>query len=154
MIESDFRRRLGERVADLRLDAKLTQAEVAERICTTRTAISAIEGGTRNTSAYELVLLAEILGVSIPDLLSTPGVSVVPSRNRWTELARQIQRARLTYKQLAATSWENGNLLDAIRFRYLAEGLELAQEKQLELSKREPDADPPGNARPVPTGLG
>lgn len=137
--ETVFRRDLGQRIADLRQDAKLTQAELAEELGMPRTAVGAIEAGTRNTTAYELMELARALGVGVPDLLATSGESVVPHRNRWTELARQIQQSRLSYAQLAATSWESGDVVAAVRFRYIAEGLEMAQGKQVELSRREPD---------------
>ena len=60
---------LGERLADARRRAKLTQAEVADRLGVARTTIVAIEKGERRPSNAELVRLGELLNSSIHDLL-------------------------------------------------------------------------------------
>ncbi|HEU4412648.1 MAG TPA: XRE family transcriptional regulator [Polyangiaceae bacterium] len=60
---------LGERLSDARKRAKLTQAQVAERLGFARTTLVAIEKGERRPSNAELVRLAEVLGVSVNDLL-------------------------------------------------------------------------------------
>jgi len=51
---------LGERLADARKRARLTQAEVAERLGVARTTLVAIEKGERRPSDAELVRLGEI----------------------------------------------------------------------------------------------
>ena len=60
--------RLGERLADARKRAGLTQAQVADRLSLARTTIVAIEKGERRPSNAELVKFSEILGVSVHDL--------------------------------------------------------------------------------------
>lgn len=60
---------LGERLADARKRARLTQAEVADRLGVARTTLVAIEKGERRPSHAELVRLGEILATSIHDLL-------------------------------------------------------------------------------------
>ena len=60
---------LGERIADARKRAKLTQAEVAERIGISRTTLVAMEKGERKPSNAELVRLSGVVGVQVHDLL-------------------------------------------------------------------------------------
>ena len=60
---------LGERLADARKRARLTQAQVAERLSVARTTLVAIEKGERRPSNSELLALSEILSVSVNDLL-------------------------------------------------------------------------------------
>ena len=59
---------LGERLADARKRARLTQAEVSERLGVARTTLVAIEKGERRPSHSELVRLGEILATSVHDL--------------------------------------------------------------------------------------
>lgn len=134
MGESDFRRQLGERVADLRMDARLTQTTVAAAMHVTRTAVGAIEAGTRDVSAYELTLLAAALKTTTSYLLGEPAHW---TQERWMELARRNQAARITYEGLAAQEWASNALkiLDALKFRYLAEGIGIAQDHQISVSK-------------------
>jgi Zn-dependent peptidase ImmA (M78 family)/DNA-binding XRE family transcriptional regulator len=60
---------LGERLADARKRAKLTQAQLGERLGVARTTIVAIEKGERRPSNSELVRLAQIVLISVNDLL-------------------------------------------------------------------------------------
>jgi Zn-dependent peptidase ImmA (M78 family)/DNA-binding XRE family transcriptional regulator len=60
---------LGERLADARRRAKLTQAEVADGVGIARTTLVAIEKGERRPNNMELVRLGEVLQTSIHDLL-------------------------------------------------------------------------------------
>jgi Zn-dependent peptidase ImmA (M78 family)/transcriptional regulator with XRE-family HTH domain len=60
---------LGERVADARRRKGWTQGELAARVGLTQTSVSRIETGVRAVSSLELAELAEILGVSVLDLL-------------------------------------------------------------------------------------
>jgi Zn-dependent peptidase ImmA (M78 family)/transcriptional regulator with XRE-family HTH domain len=61
--------RLGERLADARKRAGITQAQIAERLGLARTTIVAIEKGERRPSNAELMKLAEILTSSVHDLI-------------------------------------------------------------------------------------
>jgi Zn-dependent peptidase ImmA (M78 family)/transcriptional regulator with XRE-family HTH domain len=60
---------LGERIAGARKRARLTQAQMAERIGLARTTVVAIEKGERRPSSAELVKLAEIVGIEMNALL-------------------------------------------------------------------------------------
>jgi Zn-dependent peptidase ImmA (M78 family)/transcriptional regulator with XRE-family HTH domain len=60
---------LGERVADARRGKGWTQGELAARVGLTQTSVSRIETGVRAVSSLELAELAEVLGVSVLDLL-------------------------------------------------------------------------------------
>jgi transcriptional regulator with XRE-family HTH domain len=55
-------RRLGQRVADARIEAGLTQADLATAVGLDRTAVAKVEAGARKVSAVELARLAEVLG--------------------------------------------------------------------------------------------
>jgi Zn-dependent peptidase ImmA (M78 family)/transcriptional regulator with XRE-family HTH domain len=60
---------LGERVADARRRKGWTQGELAARVGLSQTSVSRIETGVRTVSSLELAELAEVLGVSLLDLL-------------------------------------------------------------------------------------
>lgn len=60
---------LGERLADARKRAKLTQAQLAEQLGVARTTVVAIEKGERRPTNAELVKLAQIVSASVHDLL-------------------------------------------------------------------------------------
>ena len=60
---------LGERVADARRRKGWTQGKLAARVGLTQTSVSRIETGVRAVSSLELAELAEVLGVSVLDLL-------------------------------------------------------------------------------------
>lgn len=60
---------LGERIADARKRARLTQAHLGERVGVARTTIVAIEKGERRPSNAELMRMAEVMRVTVHDLL-------------------------------------------------------------------------------------
>jgi len=70
---------LGHRVAELRVEKGLTQAELAERLgATTPQRVARIEAGA-NLTVYSLVVLANALGVELESLLTAPR-TVAPRR--------------------------------------------------------------------------
>jgi Zn-dependent peptidase ImmA (M78 family)/DNA-binding XRE family transcriptional regulator len=70
---------LGQRVADARIEAELTQAELAATIDLDRTAVAKIEAGTRRVSAVELARIAAALGRPL-DWFLVEGPQAVVSR--------------------------------------------------------------------------
>lgn len=60
----------GQRLKRFRCAAKLTQAQVAERVGLTRTSITNIEHGRQHLMLHQLVLLAAAVSVSPTQLLS------------------------------------------------------------------------------------
>lgn len=69
----------GERLADARKRAKLTQAQLGERLGVARTTIVAIEKGERRPSNQELMRLAELVKVTVHDLLREGAVRALVS---------------------------------------------------------------------------
>ena len=63
------REELGARLREARTRAVLTQQEVAESLCISRSAVSLIEKGQRRIDALELQRLSELYGRSVPELL-------------------------------------------------------------------------------------
>lgn len=63
---------IGRRLKKARLDAKLTQKEVADKLGITYQAISNYERGTNRVDTDTLSKLCKIYGIAISDLLSTP----------------------------------------------------------------------------------
>ena len=70
---------LGQRVADARIEAELTQADLAAAIDLDRTAVAKIEAGSRRVSAVELGRIAAALGRPL-DWFLVEGPQAVVSR--------------------------------------------------------------------------
>jgi Zn-dependent peptidase ImmA (M78 family)/transcriptional regulator with XRE-family HTH domain len=71
--------RLGQRIADARIEAELTQADLAAAIDVDRTAVAKIEAGSRGVSALELARIAAALGRPL-DWFLVEGPPAVVSR--------------------------------------------------------------------------
>lgn len=65
-----FLKELGQRIADLRKDAGLTQAQLAEKVGVSQQIIASYENGRRNFPVARLLELAEALGVQAGELLT------------------------------------------------------------------------------------
>ena len=61
---------LGNRIRKIRLEKKLTQAELAERCSCNRNYISMLERGERNPSFKSLVMIARGLNVKVQMLVT------------------------------------------------------------------------------------
>lgn len=100
---------LGERLAFLRKNAGLTQAEVADRLQVGQDSYSNWENGVR-TPIYPIIeKLAEFFGVT-PDSLRgktdnvvVPKITITPNQNQNTEII-DILNNKLTYNQKTLTS--------------------------------------------------
>ena len=64
---------IGDRIKQLRLDAKMTQPELAARLDVTRSAVAAYENNTRQPSFQVLIKLVEIFHVTTDYLILGSG---------------------------------------------------------------------------------
>ncbi|WP_079151739.1 helix-turn-helix domain-containing protein [Streptomyces sp. RTd22] len=85
---------VGERIAEARLAAGLSQGELASRVDLDRTAVVRIEAGERRITALELFRLAEALEVPLAHLVSRPPAPLVSRRSELEENADDASRAR------------------------------------------------------------
>lgn len=69
MEESDYLKRLGAQIKQLRKDARLTQPELGDRCDFEYTAIGRIEAGRTNPTILTLKKIADALEVSVTKLL-------------------------------------------------------------------------------------
>ena len=64
-----FFRQLGKRIKKFRTEQELTQAQVAEKLGVTQQLIATYENGKRRLPVLALLKIAEILQISVDDLL-------------------------------------------------------------------------------------
>src|SRR4030042_4577212 len=69
-VENNSRRKLGERIRELRTTAGLTQEKLGEKASLSYKFIGELERGQVNVSLDSIVRIAEALGVKIGDLFS------------------------------------------------------------------------------------
>ncbi len=67
--ECDLLRRIGRRVRDARMDAGMTQQELADRVLLSRPSIANMEGGNQEVPVTRLALIARVLGLELVDLV-------------------------------------------------------------------------------------
>lgn len=72
---------IGQRIAEARGRAGLTQAELADRIGMVRSSLAKVEGGSRRVSALELARVAEALETRIEWFLEEAPEAIVSRRN-------------------------------------------------------------------------
>ncbi len=85
---------MGERIAEARLAAGMSQGDLASRVGLDRTAVVRIEAGDRRITALELFRLAEVLGVPLAHLVTRPPQALVSRRSALEEAADEAARAR------------------------------------------------------------
>jgi hypothetical protein len=67
-------------------------------------------------------------------------LNAYPVSPPWRELADRVGESERTYRDLSQRAWEQLNIIDAIRFRGMAEGLATAQDHRLAvLAELQPD---------------
>jgi transcriptional regulator with XRE-family HTH domain len=124
--------RLGERVRALRRLNNLTQEQLAERVGLSRTSITNVEAGRQgDIGVMNLIALADALHTSLADLTGTAPTTV--DRSAWLDLARQITASERTYQQLADECWTTHDVIAAVRWRGIAEGLRIARDHQADV---------------------
>ncbi|KLJ03403.1 DNA-binding protein [Streptomyces sp. KE1] len=85
---------VGERIAEARVAAGLSQGGLGERVGVDRTAVVRMEAGDRRVTALELMRLAEVLGVPLAHLVSRAPSALVSRRSALEESADEASRAR------------------------------------------------------------
>lgn len=80
------------RIKEARLNAGLTQGQLAKLLRLHREAVTAIEGGNRGVSAEELSLIAEVTDVSVSWLLGESAESLEVDDPRIELAARELKR--------------------------------------------------------------
>lgn len=99
---------LGERVASAREQAGLSQGSLAELVGLTQSAISRIEAGERSIDSLELARLADVLDVSVLDLLES------------SPLAHELRiAARADVPESAALDRALNRVVDLVRLEQL-----------------------------------
>jgi Zn-dependent peptidase ImmA (M78 family)/transcriptional regulator with XRE-family HTH domain len=99
-METVTQQELGRRIADARRGLGWTQGALAERVGLTQTVVSRIETGSRAVDSLELAELAEVLGVSVLDLLrrrQQPMLAIAARLGRFRDpgaVDRALKRAR------------------------------------------------------------
>jgi transcriptional regulator with XRE-family HTH domain len=118
---------IGARIRDLRKDRGLRQADLAQILGLSRSSVANIEAGRQGQiSLTHLQQIADALGGNVTELATT---SPAP----WLELARRNNQARMAYEEMAAESWRSFDVVAAVRYRGVAEGLDMAQSHQVQV---------------------
>lgn len=141
MPDDDLNARIGARVAETRKLRGKTQQQLADVVGLGRTSIVNIEAG-RGLSVETLVALAAALDVPV-DVLTAPGVLSSP----WLELAKVNTATERSYDDAANRSWQAGDVIEAMKHRYTAVGLRLAQVNQITVLQQSRRAAPADGAR-------
>jgi Zn-dependent peptidase ImmA (M78 family)/transcriptional regulator with XRE-family HTH domain len=105
----------GQRIARLRIARQMGQDVLAARIGRDRSAISRLENGERNVSAFELAEIAEALGSTVRELLgrqSPPAAMAVAHRVDTAAVPEHLEAARARARRL----FELEALLDHLEF--------------------------------------
>lgn len=76
------KKEIGARLRALRQERGLSQVELAEKLGTYQTTVSAIERGARGLTLHQAIKLARAIGASPDDLLGSPQASPAASKDR------------------------------------------------------------------------
>lgn len=79
---------IGRRVKDCRIEAELSQEELADAALLDRTRISAIERGVANPTVETLAVICNVLGLTLSDLFEPLKLSLTPegsASQRWSQ---------------------------------------------------------------------
>lgn len=115
----------GNRVGLLRQAAGFTQATLAEMVGLARSSIANIERGEQEPGATMVPKLARALGVTCDELFGAEDVE--QSKLPWIELVTRVTAEERSYLRLADSCWSDMDIVKAIRYRGIAEGLEMAR---------------------------
>jgi len=88
--DTDFFKRLGRRVAELRKEMHLTQVQLAEILNISQQHMASFEAGRRKIPASMLPTLAQLFAISIDELVGMKGQAT--KRGPAPKLQRQIEQ--------------------------------------------------------------
>lgn len=149
---------LGERLTDARKRAKMTQAQVAEKLGIARTTLVAIEKGERRPSNAELLRAAELLGTTLHDLLREGLVRAqISPRFRYSSADREapaVLEAIERLRQFGARYVELERLHGLPRIRAPLENLQTYRLEPGETPRLDPRVEGEDAARFIRTMLG
>jgi len=95
------RKKLGERIKELREDFEYSQDELAKKIKISRPAISQIESGTRDINSTELANIAKVFDVSMDTLLEIYDEKEKPKQKSSSDLQIRVTSKNLDkFKQV------------------------------------------------------
>jgi len=89
--EREFFVRLGQRIAEVRKEAGLTQVEVAGRLGVSQQTINGFERGRRRVAVSTLLDLARMLDCSVEDLVAADKAPRRTKRGPASKLQRQLE---------------------------------------------------------------
>ncbi len=90
---------LGEKIKKLRLSKNMTQAEFANRINVTKSAVSSYENGSRMPSYDVLIKIARVLRVSTDNLLGYSNKSVIDVTGLTQKQINTLQEITVTFQR-------------------------------------------------------
>jgi transcriptional regulator with XRE-family HTH domain len=90
--EREFFVQLGARMAGLRKQANITQAQLAETLAVSQQTVNAYESGQRRVPVSMLPLLARTLAVSVEDLISQAPNAAARKRGPAPKLMQHLER--------------------------------------------------------------
>lgn len=128
--DTDLLATLGQRVRKVRELRGLTQRQLAEQIGRSRGTIANIEAGRQgDIGVTSLFALATALRTTVAELTGT--ATTTDGSAPWLDLARRVTESERRYSRLAEECWRTHDYLAAVRWRGVAEGLEMAREHHL-----------------------
>lgn len=90
--EKLFFKQLGARIAELRRERGLTQTRLAQTLELTQQMVASYEVGRRRVPVSLLPAIADVLAVSVEQLIGRPAVRAAAKRGPAPELQQQIER--------------------------------------------------------------
>jgi transcriptional regulator with XRE-family HTH domain len=136
----DIHRLLVDRIRAARRERGWSAAYLAEKasghgVTLQRHVLASLESGRRDgISVAEWLALAGALDLPPLEMILNGQAHATPD-DAWLELARRNNHARQTYERLAEDYWQRFDVNIALRYRGIAEGLEMAQSNQLSVSR-------------------
>ena len=98
--------KIGKFIADCRKEKKITQAQLAERLCITDKAVSKWERGITMPDSASMLELCSILDINVNDLLHGERISAEDQHKKTEELLLEMtKKEEAQRKRLLVTSW-------------------------------------------------